>query len=56
MKNYNDLFVEITADEAVLVSGGVDSSLKELLYNVAFFIGRLVRTIFGPKEAVVSAF
>lgn len=55
MKNYNDLFMEVSVDEAVLVAGGVDSSLKELLYNVAFFIGRLVRALFGPKEPAVSA-
>lgn len=54
MKNYKDLFREVDANEAVLVIGGVDSSLKELLYNVAFFIGRLVRMIFGPKEPTVS--
>ncbi|MBO4657367.1 MAG: hypothetical protein J5639_06295 [Bacteroidales bacterium] len=54
MKNYNDLFREISADEAVLVVGGVDGSLKELLYNVAFFIGRMVRLIFGPKTPSVA--
>ena len=55
MKNYNDLFREISVDEAVLVVGGVDGSLKELLYNLAFFVGRVVRLLFGPKEPAVSA-
>ena len=55
MKNYKDLFSEVSVDEAVLVVGGVDASLKELLYNIAFFIGRMVRTIFGPKGEPVVA-
>lgn len=55
MKNYNDLFAEVSADEAVLVVGGVDGSLKELLYNLAFFVGRMVRMIFGPREPVVAS-
>lgn len=55
MKNYNDLFTEVSADEAVLVVGGVDGSLKELLYNLAFFVGRMVRMIFGPREPVVAS-
>lgn len=55
MKNYKDLFSEVSMDEAVLVVGGVDGSLKELLYNIAFFIGRMVRIIFGPKGDTVVA-
>ena len=55
MKNCNDLFREISAGEAVMVVGGVDGSLKELLYNLAFFIGRMVRFIFGPKDPVVAS-
>ena len=52
MKNWNDHFTEVGTGEAVLVVGGVDASLKELLYNVAFFVGRIVRLIFGPKLPV----
>ena len=55
MKHYNDLFAEVGVDEAVLVVGGVDGSLKELLYNLAFFVGRMVRMIFGPREPVVAS-
>lgn len=54
MRNYGHLFSEVTVDEAVLVMGGVDGSLKELLYNIAFVVGRIVRIIFGPKTPVVS--
>ncbi|MBR3030430.1 MAG: hypothetical protein IKH93_04705 [Bacteroidales bacterium] len=52
MKTWKDCFAEISAGEAVLVVGGVDGSLKELLYNLAFFVGRVVRLIFGPKVPV----
>ena len=49
MKTWNDSFTEVNAAEAVLVVGGVDGSLKELLYNLAYFVGRFVRLVFGPK-------
>lgn len=49
MKDYRDYFTEVSAGEAVLVTGGVDASLKELLYNIAFVVGRVVRLIFGPR-------
>ncbi|MBR5736299.1 MAG: hypothetical protein IKX60_05870 [Bacteroidales bacterium] len=52
MKTYRDYFAEVSAGEAVLVVGGVDASFKELLYNIAFFVGRFVRLIFGPKVPV----
>jgi hypothetical protein len=52
MKNWKDSFAEVSAGEAVLVVGGVDASLKELLYNIAFFVGRVVRLIFGPRLPV----
>lgn len=52
MKTWNDCFAEISAGEAALVVGGVDGSLKELLYNLAFMVGRFVRLIFGPKLPV----
>lgn len=53
MKTWNDCFSEVSNREAVLVVGGVDGSLKELLYNLAFFVGRFVRLVFGPKVPVV---
>ena len=54
MKTYRDYFTEVSAGEAVLVVGGVDTSLKELLYNIAYFVGRIVRLIFGPKVPMVA--
>ncbi|MBO6068636.1 MAG: hypothetical protein J6T49_00795 [Bacteroidales bacterium] len=52
MDTWKNYFTEISAGESVLIVGGVDGSLKELLYNLAFFVGRFVRLIFGPKLPV----
>ena len=50
MKKYNGKFTELSADEAVMIIGGVDSSLKQLLYNIAYMVGTFIRLIFGAKQ------
>ena len=52
MDTWKNHFNEISAGESVLVVGGVDGNLKELLYNLAFFVGRFVRLVFGPRLPV----
>lgn len=55
MKQFNTYFTAVSVDEAVVVSGGVDGNLKQLLYDIAYLVGRLVRAIFGSKLDIEAA-
>ena len=55
MKKFEDYFAEVRIEEAVMVSGGVDSQFKQLLYDIAYLVGRFIRAVFGPKLGEVQA-